>query len=97
MKSIITFGALTVLSSLLGFLLGLLSYSLWRLLSPLTSLISVAGLVLWVLLMVKAYQGQRFKLPIAGQMAEQWLSSYGQKEEAQAAGGSGNHGHGPAS
>jgi uncharacterized membrane protein len=26
--------------------------------------------VLWLLLMFKAYQGQRFKLPIAGEMAE---------------------------
>ncbi len=27
--------------------------------------------VLWLLLMFKAYQGERFKLPIAGDMAEQ--------------------------
>jgi uncharacterized membrane protein len=26
--------------------------------------------ILWLLLMFKAYQGQRFKLPIAGEMAE---------------------------
>ena len=29
------------------------------------------SLLLWLLLMFKAYQGQRFKLPIAGDMAEQ--------------------------
>jgi uncharacterized membrane protein len=27
--------------------------------------------VLWLLMMFKAYQGERFKLPIAGEMAEQ--------------------------
>jgi uncharacterized membrane protein len=27
--------------------------------------------ILWLLLMFKAYQGERFKLPIAGDMAEQ--------------------------
>lgn len=29
------------------------------------------SVVLWLLLMFKAYQGERFKLPIAGDMAEQ--------------------------
>ena len=28
------------------------------------------GLVLWILLVVKAYQGQKFKLPVIGDMAE---------------------------
>jgi uncharacterized membrane protein len=27
-------------------------------------------LVLWILLMVKAYQGERYKLPLAGDIAE---------------------------
>ena len=27
--------------------------------------------VLWLLLMFKAYQGERFKIPVAGEMAEQ--------------------------
>jgi uncharacterized membrane protein len=30
----------------------------------------VLELILWILLMVKAYQGEKFKLPIAGEMAE---------------------------
>jgi len=33
-------------------------------------IISVLAIVLWVVLMVKAYQGQLFKLPWAGEMAE---------------------------
>jgi uncharacterized membrane protein len=34
------------------------------------SLIRLAELILWVFLMVKAYQGQRYKLPVIGDFAE---------------------------
>ena len=34
------------------------------------ALLSLLSLVLWVLLMIKAYQGEMFKLPIAGDIAE---------------------------
>lgn len=33
-------------------------------------LISLVALGLWILLLIKAYQGQRFKLPIIGDLAE---------------------------
>ncbi|SDH39165.1 Uncharacterized membrane protein [Alteribacillus persepolensis] len=33
-------------------------------------LLSLLGFVLWIILMVKAYQGQWFKLPVVGEMAE---------------------------
>ena len=33
-------------------------------------LISLAGLVIWVIVVFKAYQGQTFKLPVIGDMAE---------------------------
>jgi uncharacterized membrane protein len=33
--------------------------------------LSLASLVLWVVLMIKAFQGERFKLPILGDMAEE--------------------------
>lgn len=32
--------------------------------------LSVAGVALWVILMVKAYQGEKFKLPWVGDIAE---------------------------
>lgn len=32
----------------------------------------IGTLVIWILLMVKAYQGERFKLPIAGNLAERY-------------------------
>jgi len=34
-------------------------------------LIGLAGLIVWLLLVFKAYQGQMFKLPMIGDMAEQ--------------------------
>ena len=34
-------------------------------------LVSPLTLVLWVLLMVKAYQGEHFKLPVVGDLAEE--------------------------
>ncbi len=33
-------------------------------------LVSLAGFVIWLILVLKAYQGQMFKLPIIGDMAE---------------------------
>ena len=38
-------------------------------------LIGLLSLVLWILLMVKAYKGERFKLPIVGDMAEKYAGS----------------------
>ncbi|MND04689.1 Chloroplast import component protein (Tic20) [compost metagenome] len=34
------------------------------------SVIPLVGLVLWIILMVKAYQGELFKLPMIGEIAE---------------------------
>ena len=62
-QSTITFLALCVAL----FLLGLIPL-IGALLGP---LLSIASLALWVLLMVKAFQGERFKLPVLGDMAEE--------------------------
>ena len=37
-----------------------------------TWLINLAVIVVWVMLMVKAYQGEKYKLPIIGDMAEKY-------------------------
>ena len=62
MQSLITFAGLTVaFSVLMGIpFMGLI---VWTLLVP-------ASVILWILLMVKAYQGEMFKLPVVGEMAE---------------------------
>lgn len=35
-------------------------------------IIGLLWVALWIILMVKAYQGQMFKLPVAGDLAEKW-------------------------
>ena len=62
MQSIITFGSLTVLFMILGFI----PFVGWMLMP----ILAILQLVLWIVLMVKAYQGQLFKLPMIGDMAE---------------------------
>jgi uncharacterized membrane protein len=61
MQSIITFGSLTVLSMIFGFM---------PLLWILMPILGILQLILWVILMVKAYQGELFKLPMIGDIAE---------------------------
>ena len=62
LQSIIVFGAITVVSivvswiPIIGYIIGIL--------------LSILALVLWILLMVKAYQGEKYKLVIAGDIAE---------------------------
>ena len=37
-------------------------------------LVSLAGFVIWLILVLKAYQGQMFKLPVIGDFAEQQVN-----------------------
>ena len=46
------------------------SYSMWGIIGMVSSLISIAGLIIWIMMILKAYQGEKFKLPIAGDIAE---------------------------
>ena len=62
MQSIVTFGALFVLAVVIG-LIPSLGWAL-------VNLIWIVQIVLWIILMLKAYQGELFKLPIAGDIAE---------------------------
>jgi uncharacterized membrane protein len=67
MQSIIVFGAITVFSILSSILLIVPFLGVM-----VVSFVWIASVVLWIILMVKAYQGERFKLPIAGDLAEQY-------------------------
>jgi uncharacterized membrane protein len=62
LQSIIVFAFLFVLNIMLKFLpvIG------WAL----ASLLGIMGVILWVILMIKAYQGEYLKLPVAGAIAE---------------------------
>lgn len=60
-QSIIVFGAYTVLAFIIGFIPGIWVFS-W--------ILGALAFILWIVLMIKAYQGQKFKLPISGDIAE---------------------------
>lgn len=68
MQSVLTFGGLFIVNLALGFISGL---------GFLRGLVSLAGLILWILLMVKAYQGETYKLPYIGDLAEAQLKKIG--------------------
>ncbi|MBU0571193.1 MAG: DUF4870 domain-containing protein [Candidatus Omnitrophica bacterium] len=63
-QSIVVFGGLFVINLALGFILP------WVLSGIVSILMGLLSFVLWIVLMVKAYQGEMFKLPVAGEVAE---------------------------
>ena len=65
-QSIIVFGILNIA----GIILNLIPFIGW--------IVPAVGFILWVVLMVKAYQGARYKVPWAGNLAEKLMG--GQKE-----------------
>lgn len=76
-QSIVVFGGLHILFFLLGFVFGfgmfagfggsLVGFGIG---SVVYMLISLTSFVLWILLMIRAYQGQRFRVPIAANIAD---------------------------
>lgn len=69
-QSIVVFGGLTVLKIGGGMIItfgGLLGFGMW---AALSMLIGLVAFVLWILLMVKAYQHELFKLPVVAAIAE---------------------------
>ena len=66
-QSIVVFGGLTVIRIALVFMHGMFGgFFGWGLLS----LIGLLGLILWVFLMVKAYQHETFRVPLAADIAD---------------------------
>jgi uncharacterized membrane protein len=66
-QSILVFGAITVAGIVLGWIpfIGVVF----------SVLIGVLGFALWIILMIRAYQGVKFKLPWSGDLAEKWAGS----------------------
>jgi uncharacterized membrane protein len=64
MQSIITFGVITLLSFIpvIGWML-----------SP---ILMILAFVLWLVLIFKAYQGEKFKLPVIGDFAEKQMGRF---------------------
>ncbi len=63
-QAIIVFGILNVVSVILNVIPFIGTVLAW--------LVGVLSFVLWVVLMVKAFQATRYKLPWAGNLAEKW-------------------------
>lgn len=77
-QSIIVFGSLTVLSIFLSILVPTLMFAgtgSFLLVTLLSFALNAVGFVLWILLSIKGYSLQHFKLPIAGDMAERWAAT----------------------
>jgi uncharacterized membrane protein len=73
-QSLVTFGALHVLQLLLlfmhvGFMFGGLGG--WAIGSLVYGLIGLLTFVLWIICMVKAFQHEKFRVPIAADLADQ--------------------------
>ncbi|MFC1983337.1 DUF4870 domain-containing protein, partial [Chloroflexota bacterium] len=62
LQSIITFGALTVVGAFLNWIPLIGSF--------ISAAIGILAFILWILLMIKAHQGELYKIPLAGQVAE---------------------------
>jgi uncharacterized membrane protein len=74
-QSMVTFGGLHALNIALGIIFGAGmmfrgGYGAFGLGAALYSLIGLVSFVLWILLMVKAYQHEKFEVPIAGGIAK---------------------------
>ncbi len=76
-QSIVVFLGLHILRVVLGMIFGMGwrfggvgSWGAFTLGTFLVNLIGLLSLILWIVLMVKAFQGVRFKLPVAGDVAE---------------------------
>lgn len=74
-QSIVVFGAVTVVGTLLG-LIPLVG-------SAFSTIVYIIGFILWIILMVKAYNGERYKLSWAGDIAEKMVPSSGITDEYQ--------------
>jgi uncharacterized membrane protein len=74
-QSIIVFGAFSVVWIVLGIVNGSIYFSvhgLWIFFYIIMILLGVFAFILWLVLILKAYRGEKYKLPIAGNMAEKY-------------------------
>src|ERR1700723_52714 len=72
-QSLVLFGGIVVAYILLGMIAAASIFGGWMLTLMSFLIYGVLGIgsfILWVLCMVKAYQGQKFKLPVIGDLAE---------------------------
>lgn len=73
MQSTVLFGAILLLNVVLA-IVPVLGWIIALILSP---LLALASFVLWLLLMWKAFNGEKYKLPYFGDLAEKQLARMG--------------------
>jgi uncharacterized membrane protein len=63
-QSIIVFGAISIAMAIFGWIpiAGTI----------INALLGILAFILWIILMLKAYRGNKYKLPVSGEMAEKW-------------------------
>ena len=65
MQSVITFGGIFVLQIVIV-VIPIIGWII-------VPLLGIVWVILWILLMIKAYQGEQFKLPVIGDIAEKHI------------------------
>jgi uncharacterized membrane protein len=74
-QSIVVFGGLHIITVALGIMFGvgfmmMGGWGTFGLGAVLFGLVRLVGFILWILLMVKAYQGEKFQVPVAAGIAQ---------------------------
>jgi len=74
-QSIVVFGGLQVINIAIRMIFGAGSmmmggFGAFGLGAALYGLVGLVGFILWILLMVKAYQGEKYEVPVAGGIAK---------------------------
>ena len=69
-QSIIVFGAFTVILVVFSWI----PFNGW-IINLIDSIVGVIAFILWIVLMFKAYKGQIYKVPVAGNIAEKQMGS----------------------
>ncbi len=67
-QSIVVFGAVNAVCLIL-WIFCLIPF-VWIFFLVVNYIVGVFALILWIVLMIKAYQGEKYKLPVAGDIAE---------------------------
>jgi uncharacterized membrane protein len=73
-QSMVVFGGLHIINIIIGILFGarvmMGGWGTFGVGAALYSLVNLLTLILWILLMVKAYQGEKFQVPVAAGIAQ---------------------------
>ncbi|HUO35304.1 MAG TPA: DUF4870 domain-containing protein [Candidatus Acidoferrum sp.] len=69
-QSIVVFGGLTIIHIFVMPVWGISTLAGWGIFGMIAFLIDIVGFVLWIVCMIKAYQGQRFRVPLAADLSD---------------------------